>query len=88
MALLTMQKKNLDGGSEVDVHGRIQKETVTLDRVTVTRVTFGVGARWSEDLKDYAGTESCLSRTWRSSSRGVSRWSWTTAPKKSSVPTT
>ena len=22
-------------------------------------VTFGVGARWSEDLKDYAGTESC-----------------------------
>jgi hypothetical protein len=23
MALLTMQKKNLDSGSEVDVHGRI-----------------------------------------------------------------
>ncbi len=59
MALLTMQKKNLDSGSEVDEHGRIQKETVTLDRLSVTRVTFGVGARWSEDLKDYAGTESC-----------------------------
>jgi hypothetical protein len=30
-----------------------------LDGVTVTRVSFGPGARWSEDLKSYAGTESC-----------------------------
>ena len=59
MALPTMQKKNLDSGAEVDVHGRIQKETVTLDAMSVTRVTFGVGARWSEDLQDYAGTHSC-----------------------------
>lgn len=59
MALPTMQKGNLDSGAEVDVHGRIRKETVTLDAVSVTRVTFGVGARWSDDLKDYAGTPSC-----------------------------
>jgi hypothetical protein len=26
-----------------------------LEGVTVTRVTFGPGARWSADLKDYAG---------------------------------
>jgi len=27
--------------------------------VSVTRVTFDVGAKWSNDLKDYAGTASC-----------------------------
>ncbi len=53
-----MQKGNLDAAEE-DVHGRISKQSVNLDTVTVTRVTFGVGARWSEDLKDYAGTDSC-----------------------------
>jgi len=42
-----------------DVHGRISKRTAELDGVSVTEVTFGVGARWSQDLKDYAGTESC-----------------------------
>ena len=56
MALPTMQKGNLDSGAEVDVHGRIRKQTMTLDAVSVT---FGVGARWSEDLKDHAGTQSC-----------------------------
>lgn len=30
-----------------------------LDGVAVTRVTFAPGARWSEDLKSYAGTNSC-----------------------------
>ncbi|HVN11727.1 MAG TPA: hypothetical protein VMT69_06520 [Kineosporiaceae bacterium] len=42
-----------------DVHGRISKRTAQLDGVSVTEVTFGVGARWSEDLKAYAGTASC-----------------------------
>ena len=59
MALQTMQKKNLDNPDDADVHGKIKKETVSIDTVNVTRVTFGVGARWSEDLKGYAGTESC-----------------------------
>ena len=58
MALATMQKANLEVAEE-DVHGRIAKRSVVLDDVTVTRVTFGPGARWSEDLKPYAGTESC-----------------------------
>jgi ethanolamine utilization protein EutQ (cupin superfamily) len=44
---------------EPDTHGRIAKQTVDLDGVSVTRVRFNPGARWSEDLKDYAGTESC-----------------------------
>jgi hypothetical protein len=59
MALPTMQRKNLDCGAEVDIHGRIRKETVTLDEVSVTRVTFSAGARWSEDLRVYASTHSC-----------------------------
>jgi uncharacterized RmlC-like cupin family protein len=58
MALATMQKGNLDA-IQPEVHRRIAKETVALEGVSVTRVTFHPGARWSEDLKAYAGTESC-----------------------------
>lgn len=58
MALATMQKGNLDA-VRVDVHGLISKSTVELDGVSVTRVKFDVGARWSTDLKAYAGTDSC-----------------------------
>ena len=53
-----MQKGNLDA-IEADHHGKISKQTVALNGVSVTRVTFDVGAKWSEDLKDYAGTHSC-----------------------------
>jgi hypothetical protein len=42
-----------------DVHGRIVKRTAALDGVSVTQVTFGPGAKWSQDLKAYAGTELC-----------------------------
>ncbi|BBZ01933.1 cupin [Mycolicibacterium chitae] len=42
-----------------DVHGLISKRTAELDGVAVTEVTFDVGARWSTDLKDYAGTQLC-----------------------------
>jgi hypothetical protein len=58
MALATMRKGNLDAAS-ADVYGRIAKQSVVLDSVTVTRVTFGPGARRSEDLKSYAGMDSC-----------------------------
>lgn len=54
-----MQKDNLDN-VPADAHGLISKQTVELKGVSVTRVTFGVGARWSKDLKSYAGTESCM----------------------------
>jgi ethanolamine utilization protein EutQ (cupin superfamily) len=56
--LPVMQKGSLDA-ARLDQHGKITKQTVVLDGVSVTRVTFGVGAKWSEDLKEYAGTESC-----------------------------
>jgi hypothetical protein len=59
MPLTAMQKGSLDA-AEPDVHGRITKESVELEGVTVTRVTFNPGARWSADLKPYAGTDSCL----------------------------
>lgn len=54
-----MQKGNLNS-AKPDVHGKIRKETVALQGISVTRVTFDVGAKWSSDLKDYAGTESCV----------------------------
>jgi hypothetical protein len=53
-----MQKGNLDAAT-TDAHGLIKKQTVELNGVSVTRVTFGVGAKWSNDLKSYAGTDSC-----------------------------
>ena len=42
-----------------DVHGLISKRTAELNGVSVTQVTFGRGARWSNDLKAYAGTDLC-----------------------------
>ena len=53
-----MQKGNLDS-AKADEHGKIKKETVTLQGVSVTRVTFDIGAKWSQDLKEYTGTSSC-----------------------------
>src|SRR5437867_3297688 len=41
-----MQKGNLDS-VKTDEHGKIKKETVSLQGVSVTRVTFDVGAKWS-----------------------------------------
>ncbi len=58
MALEIMQKASLDGAAR-DVHGDISKQTVVLDTVSATKVTFDAGASWSKDLKDYAKTNSC-----------------------------
>ncbi len=54
-----MQKASLDAAAPL-VHGRVRRESLTLDGVAVTRVTFGAGARWSEDVAPKAGTRSCL----------------------------
>ena len=53
-----MQKATL-AAVDRDVHGLISKRTAALDGVSVTEVTFAPGARWSNDLKEYAGTELC-----------------------------
>lgn len=53
-----MQKARL-ADVPTDAHGLISKRTAELDGVSVTEVTFAAGARWSNDLKDYAGTELC-----------------------------
>jgi AhpD family alkylhydroperoxidase len=58
MALSTMQKGNLDA-AERKVVGKVTKQVVALDGVTVTRVTYEAGAKWSKDVKPQAGTESC-----------------------------
>jgi ethanolamine utilization protein EutQ (cupin superfamily) len=54
----SMQKATL-ATVDSDVHGLISKRTAELDGVSVTEVTFAPGARWSNDLKAYAGTELC-----------------------------
>jgi len=53
-----MQKGSLDT-ARPNRHGKITKQTVALEGVSVTRVTCGVGAKWSRDLKGYVGTKSC-----------------------------
>jgi hypothetical protein len=53
-----MQKAHL-GDVRANVHGLILKKTAQLDGVAVTEVTFQAGARWSKDLKAYAGTALC-----------------------------
>src|ERR1700690_685147 len=53
-----MQKAHLADISP-DAHGLISKRTAELDGVAVTEVTFQAGARWSNDLKAYAGTDQC-----------------------------
>jgi hypothetical protein len=58
MASPAMQKADLDAVTP-DLHGLISKQTAHLEGVDVTRVRFDPGARWSKDLKSYAGTESC-----------------------------
>lgn len=58
MSLTTMQKLNLDS-IPLDKHGNITKQSAELHGVSVTRVTFNPGAKWSADLKEYAGTASC-----------------------------
>lgn len=60
MSKTVMQKKNLNTPDEVNIYGLIKKENVYLDGVEVHRVTFEKGARWSKDLKPYAGTDSCM----------------------------
>ena len=54
----SMQKARI-AGIPADVHGLISKKTAELDGVAVTEVTFHAGARWSTDLKAYAGTDLC-----------------------------
>ena len=59
-----MQKGNLDS-VEADEHGKIKKQTVALEGVSVTRVTFDVGARWSTDLKVTQEPTVVNCHTWR-----------------------
>ena len=60
----TLQKGRL-ADVPADVHGLISKKTAQLDGVAVTEVTFQAGARWSKDLKPYAGTDLCSCLMWR-----------------------
>jgi hypothetical protein len=53
-----MQKARL-ADVQADAHGLISKKSAELDGVAVTEVTFQAGARWSKDLKAYAGTDLC-----------------------------
>ena len=54
-----MRKASL-GPSGRPRSGTIEKQSVTVDGVTATRVTFAPGARWSTELAAKAGTPSCL----------------------------
>lgn len=58
MAPQRMTKARLEP-AETPKPGRISKQSVTVEGVTATRVTFAPGARWSTELSARAGTPSC-----------------------------
>jgi hypothetical protein len=61
MSLPRMLKANIDAAAS-EAHGKISKQVVHLDEVTAIKVTFSPGAKWSADLKDYAGTNPVFCR--------------------------
>lgn len=54
-----MQKKSFNSPDEKPEVGRGKVEVVKLGGVTVRRLTFQPGWRWSEDIKPIAKTDSC-----------------------------
>jgi hypothetical protein len=74
MALPHMQKKNLNHPDDIATYGLIKKEEVVLDGVTVHRVTFDKGAKWSKDLQPYAARKVACFPTSPMSSLVVSMW--------------
>ena len=60
MGYNTSMQKATFADIPADKHGLISKRTATLDGVEVTQVTFDIGAKWSNDLKGYAGTDDCI----------------------------
>lgn len=56
-----MEKVNIEAVTP-DERGKIAKQTVSLENFTISRITASPGARWSIDVKPYAGTNSCKLR--------------------------
>lgn len=54
-----LRKKNLSHPDEVRPVGRGRLEIVELGDMTVGRITYQPGWRWSEDVKPLVGTDSC-----------------------------
>lgn len=59
MSLETLQKASLDS-APLDTFGKITRQAVSLGNSKVMRVTINPGGGWSTDLKQHAGTDSCM----------------------------
>jgi hypothetical protein len=53
-----MQKISLAEANR-EPHGLISRKSATLQGASVTRIILNVGAKWSNDLKSYAGASGC-----------------------------
>lgn len=55
----TLEKANLDSAS-LNTFGKVETQVVSLESTKITRVTVHPGGGWSKDLKQHAGTDSCM----------------------------
>ena len=55
----TFQKKSFNAPEETRTPPNTKMEIVKFGDMSVARVTYGPGWKWSEDIKPVAGTDSC-----------------------------
>ena len=60
--MASLKSKSFDTPDETRAPDKTKVEVVRLDDVTVARITFQPGWRWSDCVKPVAGTESCQAR--------------------------
>ncbi len=57
--MATLQKKSFNNPDERRTPPKATVEVVSFDGMSVARVTYDMGWRWSEHIKPVVGTESC-----------------------------
>lgn len=57
--MANLQKKSFDKPDATQSFEKLKTDSLTLDGITLTRVTWQPGWQWSKHLKPQVGTESC-----------------------------
>ena len=57
--MTSLQKKSFNSPDETRTPPKTRMELISFDGMTVARVTYDVGWRWSEHIRPVVGTESC-----------------------------
>jgi hypothetical protein len=60
--MASFQKKRFEKPDETTSHPKTKVEVVRMSDLTLTRITYMPGWKWSIDIKPIAGTKSCQKR--------------------------